>query len=949
MSSKSSDDLTMAQLPAELTDGLMAMIRRVRRIILVRGMVTSVVVLLACALAIMAIDAGVTIFSSAVRWLLSLCALAIVVATALRSLVRPLMRPLSLTRMARVLETRHPELQERISSAIELLAMGGNAAASGSEQLIQLLAHDAQMDMSGVKPRQEFTGRTLKPVVVSAAVVVGIFALLFVVWPRQTSLLFVRAVAPYVNLSDLQGAGLQPEPGDVLRLEGDALTLRLTVKGRAESRAEVHTERESGLQSSERMFQISPEGEQPVVYELNYPTVTKSFRYRMRYGAGLTRYYSVTVLPPPAATRMTITTRYPDYTRKADLVLPEGARDIVGAAGGSVTIEADFNRETEGVLLLGDRVVKGEATDSLMGKWTFNLSTNMPELWALSLLDKNGFTNQVEWASLKVLPDRAPVVTLQTPGASKLSMPPYGLLSFTCSVNEDFGIAKSSLVFDPQGFNTELQRIPLPLRPGGGEYWAGKSDLEIGLLQLGGSRTFKAWIHVVDTRPASQGGPQEARSRVVEVVVDQASDRLVDQARKKDKAEMIALLRKAAEQLTQAAEQVTLIKEETIVEMLPPPVVKALTEAHDGAAGAGALVSQAAAICDGSLFKTLSQSIRWVAGQSIEPARAHTAEISVVLPAKRRTQADTAIKALEKAASNVLGLIERLDEMEKKLAEIAQVEILAERQKDLANQVRKKMTKEEMEKWRQKQKELAEELAAKRELDRKDSELAQQQMEEAQKAMLEKETEDAKEQEAQAKSKDEKTEAKSSDPKGESEPGKKNDGKKPEAKKGLKSKKGKGKGQGKKGKSEMKGKDKKTEKDGDKGKKGKGGEGENPPDPGETKPKKKAREAAETLEKMAKNMKMKKLPPTKQAVQDSKKKGKGGNSRGKGEIGDVVPQFFKDGVPNADWARIKSESGSGSLAEALKGVPPEYRDLVRQYFLELANEGEKNQEQPGGL
>ena len=108
-------------------------------------------------------------------------------ATAWRSLVRPLMRPLTLTRMARVLETRHPELQERISSAIELLSMGGDAAAAGSDQLIQMLARDAQTDMSGVQARTEFTGRSLKPALVCGSVIAGIFALLFVVWPSQTS------------------------------------------------------------------------------------------------------------------------------------------------------------------------------------------------------------------------------------------------------------------------------------------------------------------------------------------------------------------------------------------------------------------------------------------------------------------------------------------------------------------------------------------------------------------------------------------------------------------------------------------------------------------------------------------------------------------------------------------------------------------------------------------
>jgi hypothetical protein len=45
------------------------------------------------------------------------------------------------------------------------------------------------------------------------------------------------------------------------------------------------------------------------------------------------------------------------------------------------------------------------------------------------------------------------------------------------------------------------------------------------------------------------------------------------------------------------------------------------------------------------------------------------------------------------------------------------------------------------------------------------------------------------------------------------------------------------------------------------------------------------------------------------------------------------------GFPENVWARFKGEVDAEALEGALKQVAPEYRDLVRRYFVELAREG----------
>ena len=99
--------------------------------------------------------------------------------------------------MARVLETRYPQLQERISSVLELLSMGDAAALIGSQQLIDLLAREARLDLARFSPRQEFRSDSQRPALIAAGAVLLILLILLLIWPRQTTLLLKRAVAPH--------------------------------------------------------------------------------------------------------------------------------------------------------------------------------------------------------------------------------------------------------------------------------------------------------------------------------------------------------------------------------------------------------------------------------------------------------------------------------------------------------------------------------------------------------------------------------------------------------------------------------------------------------------------------------------------------------------------------------------------------------------------------------
>ena len=108
-------------IPRPIVDKLRSVVRRARNVILVRGLLIVCAVALIALLLGMAIDSSILIFSSTIRLAISLTLLGSVFVAAWLFLVRPLSRSFDLTGIARIIEQRHPELEERISSAVELL------------------------------------------------------------------------------------------------------------------------------------------------------------------------------------------------------------------------------------------------------------------------------------------------------------------------------------------------------------------------------------------------------------------------------------------------------------------------------------------------------------------------------------------------------------------------------------------------------------------------------------------------------------------------------------------------------------------------------------------------------------------------------------------------------------------------------------------------------------
>jgi hypothetical protein len=110
----------------------------------------TLVMALAALLALVLIDARLSPLPLALRWTLTISWFAIAAGTALVAWLLPMRRPLELLKIARWLEIRHPELDERISTAMELSGSGGGGV---SQSLLAELSRAALSDLAGIDPR----------------------------------------------------------------------------------------------------------------------------------------------------------------------------------------------------------------------------------------------------------------------------------------------------------------------------------------------------------------------------------------------------------------------------------------------------------------------------------------------------------------------------------------------------------------------------------------------------------------------------------------------------------------------------------------------------------------------------------------------------------------------------------------------------------------------------
>ncbi len=682
---------------APIADSLRRVLRRHRRMQAVRGTLAVLAVVGASLLLAMGIDYAVTLFAGWSRWLLLGM---VVVATAMAGvwfLARPLLRSYTLVGVARALEARHPQLHERISSALELLSSRDRPEHRGSDALIAALAASAVAQSRQLHPRREVRIRSLGPWLLATTAVAAVMVGLLTAWPSESSRLLARTVLPHRNLANVAATDLRITPGrDVLLAEGERLRIEVVVANPRVRSAQLLTD-SSGTDQAQPMTPLGPDENGWPRFAFTCPPAREDLRYRIHAGDALSAYFAVRVAPEPRVAGLTVSYQYPAYLGRPDVAEQDPTGDIRAVVNTRVTLTVDTPATVDAASLrvtgqAGEIPATSlEASDSGATRCRFQLTLQEPrsDRYRVVLRSRHGQRELVHVSPARDLiarPDRMPQVDLIQPAQTLLRLKPDDRLPVRFAVRDDGRIADATLSVEVDGRAVPSRKLRLTRSPseGPGDLAEGRFMLDLGELSSQARRRVVFRVVARDNHP---DGGQRGQSRRVALELDESAAEYVFQVTLSEELLVRQRLEEVLGHLTSAREHSSLLEKDLRKRArarsapLTDKQVAHVEAVRGELAQADTLLRDAARAVAGSAYAGQAPTLQSIADDHVAPAANLTGQIRLTDDMKRRAAlADEADFQVARATTRVEGLLAKLGALTEMVQRAMELQDLARRQ-----------------------------------------------------------------------------------------------------------------------------------------------------------------------------------------------------------------------------------------------------------------------------
>jgi len=697
------------RLPKPILDKLQSMISRVRRLLFIRGFFATLAVAIASLLTIMAFDAIFTILSSTARWTLSLAGLGVTLAAASWYLVRPLSRKFTLTDMARILEIRHPELQERISTAVELMGSNDPESIKGSEELIRAVVDSAIIDVEAVDPKTEFKPARSRRFLAMGGGALAIMLVVLAISPKQSWTLLTRAVAPFLDIGNAYANSLIVNPGDVRVAVGSPLTIAVTVKHKRIKRAEIRRLLADETETVERMTLIGEDDDGTKRFSITFPSVTENFNYRVRAGAAVSEYYGVDAIDPPVVKALRISYDYPDYTLLENTSALSETGEIRAIAHTKVKVEATFNRPVWSSKMFINEESEVELSDFSENQvsWKMELKPGTNGSWRIELADEEGFSNEPVSFPIAALPDKAPTLQITDPVQKEFKLRPTETLPISAAITEDFGIANFTMLVTPDGAAAPTSiALSAPAKANASGLHYGRATLNIASLNLEpNQKRIAVQLRAEDNRPSDYDGPGVGLSETIYITLDQKAKSLADQVIEAQRKEVGEKIKEAKRELEGARDEMRKVEQELPrSDEVKPETHQRLNEFTEHTENARNNLDEIAAELGQSLFQEQADQAEKISNGNLATAMEKADMIPVTdEKTERISKARESREEIDKSIKELDSLAKAMRNADDEYRTISELNQLANEQQSLAQETKR---------WAEEAKKRAEEMAA---------------------------------------------------------------------------------------------------------------------------------------------------------------------------------------------------------------------------------------------
>ena len=377
-------------------------------------------------------------------------------------LVQPLRAALTLRDIALNVEQNHPDLEDRLVSAIEF----GNRESTDpiEAHMLQRLIEDTTQRVKSIDFRATVDhSRTRKHVGIAALVVVGccVLALLF---PTELQTSLFRVLIPWEKTEPVLTTKLTVEPGNVRILRGKSLPIHVTVTGKSAEKAVLTYEnvehREATASETEipqqqiNMLQ-NPDDKRGFAYEIF--NIDADIEYYVVANETTSERYTVEVFEMPKVTEISVAYTYPDYTGLKPVV-QTGTGDIQAVVGTQAEIKLTTNKAIQTATFAlkmdvepeKDKTQEPASTQMVISDGnilTTTVDVSADGTYTVELLGIDGFNNEIPIEyTIKAIPDAVPEVVIKEPGRD-IKTTKLGEVEIIAEATDDYGIAELKLMY----------------------------------------------------------------------------------------------------------------------------------------------------------------------------------------------------------------------------------------------------------------------------------------------------------------------------------------------------------------------------------------------------------------------------------------------------------------------------------------------------------------------
>jgi hypothetical protein len=334
-------------------------------------------------------------------------------------------RPLSLRDVASFIDQQHPDLQDRVLSAVVL---SENADAAPSAWMLEHFLTEAQQQVKGIPLDDFMCPWELRSLVggVTLCVALCLAGALGAAW----KLGFIRSADSPEQLATTR---FDVKPGDAVVQPGDNQIVWVTTSDTASAKyiywEQGGTEHRAVLQPS-----TTPE----VSYH-TFSAMEESLHYQVRVGGVESARFELRVHRPPAVESIHARYTYPAYLGIEPASVPYSG-ELDGVEGTRVTLRVEANKPVESVRLLreaGEELALSRAGEN---HWETTFELTVSDTYHLTLRDVEGNENpDPEHYTIRVTPDNPPELRVKYPrGDAKVLA--LEEVPFAFEVEDDFGI-----------------------------------------------------------------------------------------------------------------------------------------------------------------------------------------------------------------------------------------------------------------------------------------------------------------------------------------------------------------------------------------------------------------------------------------------------------------------------------------------------------------------------